>query len=203
MQARQKPDPECRYIEGLLSGDSKAIEGIYQNFSKAVLQFIVRNSGSPENARDLFQEALIFMLEKFRKEENSDKRPSDQQFGSYLFTVCKYKWLKKIRALSKENLTIQDLKGFSSSEEAIKLAEEHILEKERDVLFRRKFEELSPLCRELLTLSWSGNLSMKEVAGQMKKSYDAARVKKTECIARLISLIKADPAFKNLNDHQK
>ena len=50
---------------------------------------------------------------------------------------------------------------------------------------------------ELLQLSWSGK-SMEEVAGLLHMTYGYARKRKTECMAKLIKLVKGASQFNSL-----
>ena len=46
----------------------------------------------------------------------------------------------------------------------------------------------------MLELSWSG-MGMEEVAEKLENSYGYIRKKKSECMAKLIALIKGSPSF--------
>jgi len=53
------PHPDNSYIEALLKNDKKEIEKIYEEYSQIVTSFVVNNSGSVEEAKDLFQDTII------------------------------------------------------------------------------------------------------------------------------------------------
>jgi hypothetical protein len=81
--------------------------------------------------------------------------------------------------------------------DVFKHAEECGLQEARKRLLRSKVELLGNGCKKLLKLSWDGN-SMEEVAAVLKVSYGYARKKKSECMSKLITLIKESPDFNTL-----
>lgn len=78
-----------------------------RNFPK-INHFVQKNSGRQEDAEDLFQDAMIVLLEKLRK----DQFQLTASIHTYVFAICKNIWLKKIRdrdyKLSIEELTSSD-----------------------------------------------------------------------------------------------
>ena len=60
-----------------------------------------------------------------------------------------------------------------------------------------KLAELGDSCRQLLQLSWSGK-PMDEVAMMLEVSYGYVRKKKSECMAKLISLVKRSSQYNAL-----
>ena len=51
-------------LRGLVENDSKAIEAIYKENFNMVQAFILNNNGTYDDARDIFQEAMITLYEK-------------------------------------------------------------------------------------------------------------------------------------------
>src|SRR3546814_6045182 len=48
-----------RYIDGLLKNDDKIIAAIYRNFAGKINHWICANSGTSDDAADIFQESII------------------------------------------------------------------------------------------------------------------------------------------------
>ncbi|HEY4337609.1 MAG TPA: sigma-70 family RNA polymerase sigma factor, partial [Puia sp.] len=57
---------EQKLLEGLAQNDRKAIEAIYKQHFNMVQSLILNNNGYPDDARDIFQEAMIVLFEKAR-----------------------------------------------------------------------------------------------------------------------------------------
>ncbi len=57
-------EQEKALLEGLAANESDAIETIYKENYMIIQSFIIKNNGYPEDARDIFQEAMIILFEK-------------------------------------------------------------------------------------------------------------------------------------------
>ena len=53
-------------LKGVAENNRKAIETIYLDNFRMVQTMIVANNGSSDDAKDIFQEAMIVLLEKAR-----------------------------------------------------------------------------------------------------------------------------------------
>lgn len=181
-----------RYITALLDNDAKVIREIYELFAPGVKVFILANSGTVDDAKDIFQEGLIAICRYARRPGFILTCP----FGGYLHLVCRGKWLNELKKRKRESVTINAFDGYfqQEPEEVFHLAQMALDTQDRHTLLEQKFAALGDRCQVLLKLSWSG-LGMEEVAQRMEVTYGYARKKKSECIARLMSLIKGDKDF--------
>jgi DNA-binding NarL/FixJ family response regulator len=96
-------------------------------------------------------------------------------------------------------VTFLDADGYNNlGEDSFKLAEACQLKQERRNLLMEKLAELGKTCQQLLRLSWDGH-PMEEVAHKLNLTYGFARKKKSECMSKLITLIKQSPKFNSLS----
>ena len=68
---------------------------------------------------------------------------------------------------------------------------------QRMIQFVEKLNELEEGCRKLLLQNWRG-LKLDEVAAMLKISYAYARKRKSECMAKLVMLMKKSPQYEQL-----
>lgn len=190
MPTTSTPHIDQKYIQALLDNDRRGIEEIYQRFADRITRFVTANQGTAKDAQDIFQEALIAIYQKARKEDFVLTCP----FEAFLYLVCRGKWMNELRRRRKEGVTIEELKGFEEERDAHTMAEAAQREQEKDALFRKAFEHISEGCQKLIRLSWSGK-SMEQVAQLLDISYAYARKKKSECIGKLMKRIKELPGF--------
>ncbi|RMG87425.1 MAG: sigma-70 family RNA polymerase sigma factor [Bacteroidetes bacterium] len=182
------------YIEGLVNNDATVIRKIYDQFAPRITGYVENNSGTKEDARDIFQEGLLAILKKARSENFVLTCP----FGAFLYLVCSRKWLNRLKQKSVSPVTIMDEAGFKDvPSDAIQLSETTIWEQERKQLYLEKLNGLSPRCREIIKTSLSG-ISMQEVAKKLGMSYAYARKKKSECLATLLENIQSDGRYQDL-----
>ena len=86
-------DQEEELLKGLAANDSNAIEAIYRENYGAIQAFIIKNSGNPDDARDIFQESMIVLFEKAK----SGSFILSCQLQTYIYSVCRRLWLKKLQ----------------------------------------------------------------------------------------------------------
>ncbi len=196
MNTAKNQHADHKYILALLDNDSMLIHEIYEKYSDQISTLVTRNSGSVDDAKDVFQEGLMTIARQFRNIEKKLTCP----FGAYLYMVCRSHWLNTLTKRKHSQVTIENYNGLMH-EEACDLAEETINSDLKNKLFKEKFEELGARCQELIKLSWTG-LSMKEVAAKMDITYAYVRKKKSECTAHLMKLVQQSPIFEKIKSRE-
>ncbi len=186
--------PDQKYVEALLNNDPVVLEELYERFSGKIKWMILQNSGTETDAVDIFQDALMSIYNKAKTGDFELTCPME----AFLYLICKNKWLNVLNKRKTQKVTNTDTEGFNYiGEDSFRLAEDCVMHQERSALLAEKLSEMGESCRNLLKLSWSG-LSMDEVAKKLKVSYAYARKKKSECMAKLITLVKQSPKFNSL-----
>lgn len=61
-------DQEITLLKGLAANDKRAVEAIYRENFSMIQAFILNNNGSVDDARDIFQEAMIVLYDKAKSE---------------------------------------------------------------------------------------------------------------------------------------
>jgi RNA polymerase sigma factor (sigma-70 family) len=177
---------DTHYIQSLLNNDFKGISEIYRMFAPQVERWVCANNGSADDARDIFQEALLVISRQARRESFVLTCP----FGAYLHMVCRGKWLNEIKRKKRQAVTIEQFSGFPLDQDASTLAEQTLKEARRDEVFKTYFEKLPDGCKKIIQLSWTG-ISMETLSQELGISYGYARKRKAECIAQLIQSIRS------------
>jgi RNA polymerase sigma factor (sigma-70 family) len=183
---------DYKHVEALLSNDSIGIRLIYAQFSRQIERYICRNSGNVEDARDVFQEALITIARQASNPEFALTCP----FEAYLFIVCQSRWLNELKKRQRQKVTIAQVDGFEGVEEAELLLHRMQKEENEEALFGQCFNELPETCQKIIKLNWSG-MSMGDVAKTLGRTYAYVRKRKTECLKKLTEDIRNNPNFNN------
>ncbi|PSR53574.1 sigma-70 family RNA polymerase sigma factor [Adhaeribacter arboris] len=181
-----------KYIEALLNNNRVLLDELYRKFSGKIKRMILSNNGTEADAADIFNEALLTLYHKASTQNFELSCPLD----AFLYIVCKNKWLNELNKRKNKRVILED-DEINLEEDSFKMAEDLILQEQRYKLLTEKVAELGNTCQQLLQLSWSGN-SMEEVAQILRVTYGYARKKKSECMARLITLIKQSTQFNSL-----
>ncbi len=185
--------PDHKYIEALQQNDSSLIEEIYRRYSGRIRNMVIKNSGSETDAADLFQDVLVELHRKACQQQFILTCP----FDAFLYLVCRNRWINELHKRKGKPVTIKGDEGFNINEDVFENHEALVILDKRKTLVEEKLAELGGGCRELLSLSWSGK-PLQEVAKLLNFSYAYVRKKKTECMSKLISLVKESPGFSAL-----
>ena len=154
---------------------------------------VLRHNGTAHDAADIFQDALLDVYKRAKQNDFILTGPLEP----FLYVVCKNKWHKKKIKNNAAGVTNRWSEGNTIGEAGYLLAEEYLISRERKELVSKKLAELGQNCRQLISLSLGG-ASMFEVAAALNITYAYARKKKSECLAKLVALVKQSPEYKQL-----
>ena len=127
-----------QFITGLLKNNNALIKEIYERFSGKVKTFVTQNSGTVDDAADIFQESLIDIYQQARDRALQLTCP----FEPFLLLVCKRKWLNELKKRNRQGVTkdLDDLSGIG--EDTFAVAEQLKLQDEKSTLYMEMFEML-------------------------------------------------------------
>ena len=186
--------PDKKYVDALLNDDKIVLKELYTKFFYKIKLMITQNHGYETDAADIFQDALLAIYHKAKKQEFA----ITSSFEGFLFVICRNKWIKELEKRKLRGVTFKtNEEHMDIGEDSFKQSEECLLHQERKNLILEKLAHLSEGCKKLLELSWSGK-SMTEVAGMLNVSYAYARKKKSECMHTLVNLVKQSYQYKSL-----
>jgi RNA polymerase sigma factor (sigma-70 family) len=170
---------EQKLLEGLAKNDRKAIETIYRQHFNMVQSLILTNSGYPEDARDIFQEAMIVLYEKAR----SGSFELNSQLKTYLYSVCRRLWLKRLNQMQRISPEVENLEETVPVDEEL---EKHEQRNKEFQVMERALSNLGEPCKSLLEAYYMGKKSMTEIAGDFGyTNADNAKNQKYKCLMRL------------------
>jgi len=151
-------------MQGLIDGDEYIVEQIYKVYLPKVTYWVKQNHGSDQDGFDIFQDGLEALVTKGLEQ----KLNTESNFQALLFTICRNKWISKIRLKKKEELVrFAELSRFNNEANIQNLLEES--SKEEDELKRmlkETFVLLSPLCQKLIPMI-ENKVAAKEIADEL------------------------------------
>jgi len=179
------PAPDQFYVIGLRENNSLVIQKIYEQYASEVIAYITKNSGNVEDARDIMQEALLYM---HKIAHNKPDFTITTTFQAYFMTVVRGNWLNELKKRSRTKVTVvqDELLPIMDQIESYEDMEES---KRQLQLLDSCFKELPTSCQEVIRLSWEG-IGMEEVSQKLNVSYGYARKRKCKCLEKLVKLIK-------------
>lgn len=180
-------------LDGIREHNTIVLEHIYQVYYDQIKYLVLSNSGTQNDAEDIYQEALIVIYRKLKKGKLEIENCS---FNTYLYSVCKLLWLKQLekKKIKPDEMAEQDNLSNSEQDDLLKVYEKS----EKYKLFQKHFNRLQSDCKEVLELALE-RFSLREIASKMGYGSEKyAKKKKYLCKERLIESIKKDPKYNEL-----
>ncbi len=170
---------EKALLLGLARNDKKAVETIYKENYSMVQSLIINNNGSADDARDVFQEAMIVLYEKAR----SGTFELTCQIKTYIYSVARRVWLKKLQQANRYSGEIVSAENLVQVEDDL---EEH---GKRDMEFEMMEKAIMGLgepCKSLLEAFYIQKKNMQDIAtGFGYTNAENAKTQKYKCLMRL------------------
>ena len=173
---------EQALLKGLALNDTKAIETIYKDNFAMVQSHILHNNGSYDDARDIFQEAMIALYEKAQ----SESFVLTCKINTYVYSICRRLWLKRLQQLGRFTNQIDSL------EETVQVEEDLEIHEKRNADFEIMHTALSSLgepCRSLIEGFYIKKQDMQTLSKEFGyTNADNAKTQKYKCLMRLKKL---------------
>lgn len=164
-------------------------KAIYTSCFPMIRNMVLKNSGTLEDAKDIFQEIIIILYQKSGK----DDFKLSVNTCTYLYSIARNKWLHHLRHY-KNHSEIDDNIRFSDADPLAD--DDEIHQKQR--LFLKHFNSIGERCQHILRLFFEG-MPGEKIAEEMNfSSYEYYRVAKNRCTETLKKMIHQDPVFKEL-----
>ncbi len=164
-------------LDRIKSSDEKAIHYLYDKYYRMMVKMVLRNNGTEEEARDIYQDALIVFWEKVV----NDKLTLTAKISTYLYSICNNLWLKELDR--KKRLSHEEKDGESHPEHD---------KNERIQIIHDCIDSLGDTCKKVLTYYYFDRLSMQDIADKLNfSSADTAKTKKYKCKKELDNIVKS------------
>jgi RNA polymerase sigma factor (sigma-70 family) len=194
------PHADTLYIDALLAHDPTRIKAIYRRFQPKINRYILNNSGTADDADDVFQKTLIAIYEKALREGNAFLTVP---FEAYLLKVARFQWLKHLRDTpttadifqnnDSETVTNDDETVSKYSAPMLDPTDTHIeaqiiadeaLRARNDKLWAY-FAQLPDYCQKLLRLRMIDDLSNPQIAEREAQTLNYVTTRISMCLKRL------------------
>lgn len=185
--------PDSELVANLRAGQQmeEMVKSIYRRHFDSLCWYIMNNSGSRQDAEDIFQEVVVSFIDLVQK----DKFRGESTIKTFLFSLNRYTWLNELkrrgRALVREE-------KYENAQDKVALDTSYLItDREGKEQVAKLVGELGESCRKILLLFYYENLSMKEILETMHyENEQVVRNKKYKCLKQLESMVNANPALK-------
>lgn len=178
-----------------LKGGTQALKILYKNNYHMIEVYIRKNSGSKEDAKDVFQDSVIVLYKNLKK----DSFELNGKISSYLYSISRNIWLKKLRDTKITTSTIED-HGDSFVHDTNVL--EDIEYSENQKMIGNLLLQAGERCKILLRAFYYEKLSMKKIASSQGYSNEQiAKNQKVRCLKKIRTILKkTGHYFENLEN---
>ena len=184
---------DSEILQALKSGDSQGIRNMYEKYYYMIYSLVIRNSGTAQDAEDLFQEVLVVLIRNVRKQGFS----LSAKLSSYLYAIGRKMWMYRLRSdKNTVDFELVDTQGYEEIDNPEILEKKEYEQKHH--LMATLFKDLSEECQQIIRGFYYQNRPMKELAEELGYTDGSIRVKKNRCMNRFRKLVEAHPDYKLL-----
>jgi RNA polymerase sigma factor (sigma-70 family) len=179
----------------LLDNSDLAYRQLYKAHYTIIKQYVLKNSGSEDDVKDLFQEGIIALWDNIHA--GKYQHNNENMLHGYFRTICKFKWMEILRNKGKFT-ALPDNEEFDI--EVDENALNALIKKDEINEFDGIFSALSEKCRQILSLFYYEKKSMKEISEVTGYEVVSMRNEKYKCIEKLRGLYLRGPVGGKKND---
>lgn len=166
---------------------SERIEKLYRNFFNDVKYYVIKNNGTLDDAKDLFQEVCVSYIKIL--EHPDGKNILDER--SYLLGMARNMWIKQLQK-NKNNVEFNPAIHQPDDEnDTGRQKQSKVMD-----LVLQKLKEISDDCRSIIFESFYMKKPNAELARMFGYSEQFVKVKKHRCLQGLKRLVQESGDYK-------
>ena len=176
------------------SNPDEAIRHLYRTQFNMTAAYIKQNSGTEEDAEDIFQELILVFIEVLKK----DKFRGESSVSTFLYALARNIWLNELKKRGRSKLRDEIFeKGKDQTDEDMSHL---IVNREVKTQLMQLVDKLGEACKKILLAFYFDNLSMREILKSLDyENEQVVRNKKYKCLKQLEQMLTGQPGLvKNL-----
>jgi RNA polymerase sigma factor (sigma-70 family) len=166
-------------ILGILNNSEGMLKRIYVAYFPMILQMVISNNGNEDDAKDIYQEAIIVLYNKVK----AGNFELSSKLKTFIYSICRRLWLKRLSQMSRYGGDIHDFQEY------LPVEEELITHEEKDIQFDKMADALKLLgepCKTIIEDYYMYSKSMQEICEKFGyTNADNAKTQKYKCLQRL------------------
>ena len=185
--------PDAELVDNIRRGEkiSDSIKAIYRDHFDSLSWFIINNSGSRQDAEDVFQEVVLNFIESVQK----DKFRGESTVKTFLFSLNKFIWLNELKR--KGRALQRELNYEANTDRTEDDVSELVVDRESRQQVFELVEQLGENCKKILLMFYYENRSMREILQVLDyENEQVVRNKKYKCLKQLEKIINEKPGLR-------
>lgn len=171
-----------------------AIRHLYRTQYRLTAAYIKQNSGTEEDAEDIFQELVLVFIDILKK----DKFRGESSVSTFLYALTRNIWLNELNRKDKSKRRDQI---FEKGKDKADLDVSHLIaDRETKMQLMNVVDKLGETCKKILLAFYFENLAIREILQNLNyENEQVVRNKKYKCLKQLEQMMMAEPNLvKNL-----
>ncbi len=170
---------ESLILKGLASNDKEAVETIYRDNFNMIQSLVINNNGSADDAKDIFQEAVIVLYEKAK----TGSFELNCQIKTFIYSVARRLWLKRLQQQNRFSSPGDSMEAVVAVDEDLEVHDQKNAEFE---MMDQAINHLGEPCKSLIEAYYLQKQNMQEIAARFGyTNADNAKNQKYKCLMRL------------------
>jgi len=159
-----------------------ALRELYKTYYPMILHLVCKNSGTEQEAKDIFQESLVTLYEKVQQPDFL----LTCKVKTYLYAICRRLWLKRLYERKRFAADIPIAAEFEGIEETVS---EMVISDKRFASVEKSLGSLGEPCRSIIEGFYIDEMSMEDIRDKHGYiSTESAKNQKYKCLQRLKKL---------------
>jgi RNA polymerase sigma factor (sigma-70 family) len=178
-------------IEALCSDSpDEAIRYLYRKQFGLTMAYIRQNSGTEEDAEDIFQEVILVFIDVLKK----DKFRGESSVSTFLYALTRNIWLNELKKRGKSKLRDE---VFEKGKDKTDADVSHlIVHRELKAQLMQVVDKLGETCKKILLAFYFENRAIKEILETLNyENEQVVRNKKYKCLKQLELMMSAEPGL--------
>ena len=175
---------ETELLAGIKRKDRQTFSYMYQHFAPKILGYVLKNSGSETDAKEVIQETLLKVWQKVQ----DGKYESRGKLKSYVVSVGVNTWLETLRNRKRKKTDrLADKEWQLADDGDIDLHQKVEKYKSLDAIYVA-LNQLGEPCKSLIQSFHFEEIPLKEIAQQEQIEYNSLRKRIFDCRKKLRKL---------------
>jgi len=177
-----------------------AVRQLYIDCFDMAGSYVLKNSGTPQDAEDIFQDAVVSFIEMVE----DGRFRAESSISSFLYSQTRHRWLNELRRRGRAQRRERDfVQGPSTAADAAN----GINQRELNGQVMQLIDTLGEVCRKILLAFYYENLPIREILSRVDyQNEQVLRNKKTKCMKELVGILAANDQllqyFKEAINHE-
>lgn len=169
---------ESGLVSGLRENNPESIKEFYTLHFPAVRRYVMQNSGTSDDAKDVFQEAMVVMWMRIKERRLGETE--DFNIGGFVYRVAKNKWLDHLRSATHRR-TVSTMEHIEQNG----IEAESGSEEQRIDHLMRIYCKLDGRCQQVLDMFYYEKRTMEQIASEIGVDVGSVRTIKYRCMMKL------------------